>query len=121
MHRRGVAPPIAIARQPSGFGRAPPLGRSPGDTFSATHPRLLELTMSLHPTRREFIADTTKVALGAMVLPRHLLGGPGYRAPSATLNIAVVGAGGMGMSNMSQLLSENIVALCDVDFPFVER
>jgi predicted dehydrogenase len=77
--------------------------------------------MSLHPTRRDFIADTTKVALGAMILPRHLLGGPGYRAPSATLNIAVVGAGGMGMSNMSQLLSENIVALCDVDFPYVER
>lgn len=78
--------------------------------------------MSLpRPTRRDFIAGTTKVALGAMILPRHLLGGAGYRVPSATLNIAIVGAGGMGMTNMSQLLSENIVALCDVDFPFVER
>jgi predicted dehydrogenase len=74
-----------------------------------------------HPTRRDFIADTTKVALGAMILPRHLLGGRGYQAPSATLNIAVVGAGGMGMSNMSRLFSENIVAICDVDFPYVER
>ena len=74
-----------------------------------------------HPTRRDFIAGTTKCALGAMILPRHLLGGPGFRAPSATLNIAIVGAGGMGMSNMTRLVAENIVALCDVDFPFVER
>ena len=74
-----------------------------------------------HPTRRDFIAETAKCALGAMILPRHLLGGPGFRAPSATLNIAIVGAGGMGMSNMTRLVAENIVALCDVDFPFVER
>src|SRR5688572_81493 len=74
-----------------------------------------------NPTRRDFIADTTKVALGAMILPRHVLGGRGYQAPSATLNIAIVGAGGMGMTNMSRLLTENIVALCDVDFPYVER
>jgi hypothetical protein len=56
-----------------------------------------------------------------MILSRHLLGGRGYQAPSATLNIAIVGAGGMGMSNMSRLFSENIVAICDVDFPYVER
>ena len=78
--------------------------------------------MSPHnPTRRDFIADTTKVALGAMILPRHVLGGRGFQAPSATLNIAIVGAGGMGMSNLTELLSENIVAICDVDFPYVER
>src|SRR5437763_370406 len=53
--------------------------------------------------------------------PRHVLGGPGYQAPSDTLNVAHCGIGGMGMSNMSQLLNENIVAICDVDFPYVER
>jgi UDP-N-acetylmuramate-alanine ligase len=37
------------------------------------------------------------------------------------LNIAMVGIGGMGMSNMSQVLSENIVAVCDVDMAYVER
>jgi predicted dehydrogenase len=37
------------------------------------------------------------------------------------LNIAIVGAGGMGMSNAESLVSENIVALCDVDFGYVER
>jgi predicted dehydrogenase len=61
------------------------------------------------------------VTLGAAFLPRRVLGGAGTQAPSDTLNVAVVGAGGMGMSNAEQLLSENIVALCDVDFGYVER
>jgi predicted dehydrogenase len=72
-------------------------------------------------TRRDFITDGSKAALGAMIVPRFILGGPGYRAPSAKLNIAIVGAGGMGMSNATQFLDENIVALCDVDFGYVER
>ncbi|HEY0970787.1 MAG TPA: Gfo/Idh/MocA family oxidoreductase [Gemmatimonadales bacterium] len=82
--------------------------------------------MSRDITRRDFVADGARLALGAMIappmiVPRHVLGGPGYRAPSDTLNVAIVGAGGMGMSNMSKLLDENVVALCDVDFPYVER
>lgn len=72
-------------------------------------------------SRRDFVGDTTKLAFGAMIVPRFVLGGPGYVAPSAKLNIACVGIGGMGMSNMSQMLNENIVAVCDVDFPYVER
>ena len=82
-------------------------------------------------TRRDFVAGTAKFAAGAliapplvgapMIVPRHVLGGPGYQAPSDTLNIACVGIGGMGMQNLTQLLGENIVAICDVDFPYVER
>lgn len=76
--------------------------------------------MSHRVTRRDFLSTTGSAAFGAMVLPRHIaLGGPG--APSATLNVACVGIGGMGMNNMQQLLGENVVAVCDVDFPFVER
>lgn len=77
--------------------------------------------MSNDINRRQFVADTGKLALGAMIVPRHVLGGRGFQAPSDTLNIAIVGAGGMGMSNAGQLLSENIVALCDVDFGYVDR
>lgn len=55
-----------------------------------------------------------------MIVPRRVLG-RGFQAPSDTLGVAIVGAGGMGMSNAEELLSENIVALCDVDFGFVER
>jgi predicted dehydrogenase len=72
-------------------------------------------------TRRDFVAGASTIAAGAMIVPRHVLGGVGHRAPSARLNVAIVGAGGMGMSNMSQLLTENVVAICDVDFPYVER
>lgn len=66
--------------------------------------------MSKQISRRDFVAATGTIAAGAMIVPRHVLG-MGYQAPSATLNIAIVGAGGMGASNMGQLLTENIVAI----------
>ncbi len=72
-------------------------------------------------TRREFVGDVARFGAGVMIVPRHVLGGVGYQAPSDTLNIAIVGAGGMGVSNTEQLASENIVALCDVDFRYVDR
>ena len=72
-------------------------------------------------TRRDFVATGSKLALGAMIVPRHVLGGRGFQAPSDTLNIAIVGAGGMGGQNATQLGSENIVAVCDVDFDYVAR
>ncbi len=72
-------------------------------------------------TRRTFVGDMSKVAASAMILPRRVLGGVGYQAPSDTLNVAIVGPGGMGMSNAEALVTQNIVALCDVDFGYVER
>src|SRR5215218_4076145 len=77
--------------------------------------------MSKHYTRRDFVGDSARLAAGVMILPRRILGGPGYQPPSRTLNVACVGIGGMGMQNMKQLLGENIVAICDADFPYVER
>ncbi len=79
--------------------------------------------MSKRVTRRDFVADAGKLALGAMIVPRHVLGGPGFRAPSATLNVAIVGAGGQGMQQWKALLrgGMNVVAIADVDFPYVER
>ena len=70
--------------------------------------------------RREFVAGAGKLALGAMIVPRHVLG-RGFQAPSDTLRYAIVGAGGMGMSNAGQLLTENLAAIVDVDFGYVER
>jgi predicted dehydrogenase len=76
--------------------------------------------MTKRVNRRDFLSTTGSAAMGAMVLPRHIaLGGRG--APSATLNVACVGIGGMGMNNTAELLGENIVAVCDVDFPLGER
>jgi predicted dehydrogenase len=80
-------------------------------------------------SRRDFVADAGKLALGAMVaphipmiVPRHVLGGVGYQAPSDTVNFAVVGFGGMGSGNaMTLAAAEQLVAVCDVDQPFAEK
>ena len=61
-------------------------------------------------TRRAFIPGAA-----AMIVPRHVLGGPGYQAPSDTLNIAGVGVAGMGRRYLQNCESERIIALCDVD------
>jgi len=72
-------------------------------------------------TRRAVVEGAGQAALGAAILPRRILGGAGFQAPSDTLNVAIIGAGGMGMSNAEALVTQNIVALCDVDFGYVER
>lgn len=73
-------------------------------------------------TRRDFVAGTGKLALGAMIAPRHVLGGPGQQAPSDTLNVAIIGFGGEGCENAQALApTENIVAICDLDFAFAEH
>ena len=78
-------------------------------------------------SRRTFVKGSATTAaafaLGPMIVPRHVLGGVGYRAPSRTLNVAMCGIGGMGMNNMEQIIAagHNVVAICDADFPFVER
>ena len=53
--------------------------------------------------------------------PRHVLGGPGYQAPSDTLNFAVVGMGSQGSENAESLGTENLVAVCDVDLRLRDR
>ncbi|HET6569388.1 MAG TPA: Gfo/Idh/MocA family oxidoreductase [Rhodothermales bacterium] len=70
-------------------------------------------------TRRSFVGNVAMAAASVSVLPRHILGGPGFLAPSDKVNVAAIGIGGMGSSNMSRLTSQNIVAICDVDFGYV--
>ena len=73
-------------------------------------------------TRRSFVAGTAGAAFGAMVVPRRVLGGAGYLPPSETVNVAVVGCGGQGAADASEIVDggHNIVALADVDFGFVD-
>jgi predicted dehydrogenase len=70
--------------------------------------------------RRRFLAGAAAATAGFTIVPRHVLGGQGQLAPSDKLNIAAVGIGGMGKENLKRLATENIVALCDVDFAFAE-
>jgi hypothetical protein len=74
-------------------------------------------------TRREFVASTTAVAASAMIVPRHVLGGTRYDAPSDTINFALIGCGGQGKTDAIELITggQNLVALADVDYGFVDR
>lgn len=66
-------------------------------------------------SRRKFLKGTAIAAAAITIVPRHVLGGSGFTPPSDKLNIAGVGIGGMGKSNLRACSTENIVALCDVD------
>ncbi|AWV97877.1 Gfo/Idh/MocA family protein [Arcticibacterium luteifluviistationis] len=69
-------------------------------------------------SRRDFIKKGA-IASSFFVVPRHVLGGVGFTAPSDQLNLAAIGAGGKGASdirNASVKGRERVVALCDVDF-----
>src|SRR3546814_9715626 len=73
---------------------------------------------SANPSRRKFIRNAA-IASSVFIVPRHVLGGPGFIAPSDQLNLAATGAGGKGASdirNASVNGRERVIALCDVDF-----
>ena len=55
-----------------------------------------------------------------MIVPRHVLG-RGFTAPSDKLNIAGIGVGGIGRANLINLATQNIVALCDVDWDYAGK
>ena len=66
--------------------------------------------------RRQFIARTAGVAAAATILPRHVLGGAGFVAPSDKVNVALIGAGGQGRTNACALFQEEdcqVIALAD--------
>ncbi len=67
-------------------------------------------------SRRIFIRDAS-IAAGFFIVPRHVLG-RGFIAPSDKLNIAGIGVGGKGQSDLAEFAKSpkvNIVSLCDVD------
>jgi predicted dehydrogenase len=71
-------------------------------------------------SRRHFIETAALTGAGLTIVPRHVLG-KGFTPPSDLLNIAAVGVGGMGRNNMRAVGSQNIVAVCDVDWDFAGR
>src|ERR1700751_3947878 len=71
-------------------------------------------------TRREFLKDEAVAGAGLVIVPRNVLG-KGMTPASDLLNIAGVGVGGMGRANLINLASQNIVALCDVDWDYAGK
>jgi len=67
-------------------------------------------------SRRDFLIEGTAAFAAFTILPRHVLGGLGTVAPSEKINIAIIGCGGQGRTNVRQLLQFNdvqIVAIAD--------
>ncbi len=70
-------------------------------------------------SRRNFIKKSSVIGAGIFIVPRNVLGGQDYTSPSDQLNLAAIGSGGKGTSdimNASVNGRERVVALCDVDF-----
>jgi predicted dehydrogenase len=69
-------------------------------------------------SRRSFMKASTVAAAGFLIVPRHVLGGKRFLAPSDTLVVAGVGVGGKGESDLAHFYKSgkaNIGFLCDVD------
>src|ERR1700755_2348877 len=69
-------------------------------------------------SRRSFLKNGLATAAGFYIVPRHVLGGPGFTAPSDKLIIGAVGVGGKGEVDVNFLYGTGkaeIAVLCDVD------
>src|SRR5579884_3006303 len=67
-------------------------------------------------SRREFLKASAASAAAFTIVPRHVLGGAGYVAPSDKVNIALIGAGGQGRTNLRELFKQpdaQVVAVAD--------
>lgn len=86
---------------------------------------VLELTMAnkskgnpaAKHSRRDFLATSGAAAFAFTIVPRYVLGGPRFLAPSDRVHVAGIGAGGMGGGDIATHAKNgaNIVAVCDVD------
>lgn len=67
-------------------------------------------------TRRSFLKFSAASLATISLVPRHVLGGAGFRPPSEQLTRAVIGVGGMGMGHVKSInTSCKLLAVCDVD------
>lgn len=78
--------------------------------------------MSNNYSRRKFLRTGAFAAAGLAIVPSTILGkAHGHISPSDKLNIAGIGVGGMGRRNLKNMNTENIVALCDVDWGYAKK
>ncbi len=71
-------------------------------------------------SRRHFLSTVGLATAGFTIVPRHVLG-RGFQAPSDRLNIAAVGVGGRGRAVLTNMASQNLVAMCDVDWGYADQ
>ncbi|HNT86220.1 MAG TPA: Gfo/Idh/MocA family oxidoreductase, partial [Candidatus Hydrogenedentes bacterium] len=66
-------------------------------------------------SRRDFMRGAAAAAGAFMIVPRHVLGGALFTAPSERPTRAVIGVGGMGKGHMAYTGAGKLLAVCDVD------
>lgn len=79
---------------------------------------MFKKSVSPSSSRRNFMKNTAIATAGISIVPRHVLGGPGFIAPSDKLVVAGIGVGGKGESdiaNFAKTEKAEIAFLCDVD------
>ncbi len=67
-------------------------------------------------SRRKFLGSTGAAIAGLSLVPRHVLGGARFVAPSDKVNIAIIGCGGQGRTNVRALAKyadAQIIAVAD--------
>ncbi|MCD6332769.1 MAG: Gfo/Idh/MocA family oxidoreductase [Bacteroidales bacterium] len=65
-------------------------------------------------SRRKFLKSTAVSVVGLTIIPRYVLGGPGYTPPSDQLTKGIIGVGGMGRGHF-KYEGTRLLAVCDVD------
>lgn len=67
-----------------------------------------ETTGKNNLSRRTFLATSAAAAAGLTIVPRNVLGGPGYQSPSDMVNIAGVGIGSQGGGDIRQIATMDV-------------
>jgi myo-inositol 2-dehydrogenase/D-chiro-inositol 1-dehydrogenase len=70
-------------------------------------------------SRRKFLRGALIAGAGFTIIPRHVLGGNGFIAPSDQLTKAIIGVGGMGRGHIPYE-GTRVVAICDVEKKHLE-
>lgn len=74
--------------------------------------------------RKTFIKQAVLGAVGISILPRHVLGGPGYLAPSDRINLGYIGVGKQApglLRALNECPESLVLAVCDVDTKKLDR
>ncbi|MGE5421061.1 MAG: Gfo/Idh/MocA family protein [Chloroflexota bacterium] len=59
-------------------------------------------------TRRRFLGTAGAAAAGFTIIPRYVMGGPGYTAPSDLINVAGIGIGSQGGGDIQQICTPDV-------------
>jgi predicted dehydrogenase len=70
-------------------------------------------------SRREFIKNSVVSLAALTIVPRHVMGGKGFVAPSDKVNIGIVGAGGQSLFSINELFKLEDVQMTAIADPAI--